>query len=179
MAESNAKHKREKAEGRYPRVSSANAIKFFIVDEDRKIPKRPSEELDNYKNSFGPLFTHQIFTLKETIFGYKNLNVDLFLSWSSLKILMKMHYSRWNFNRDDVAEILSNHFGEFFTTDESIFRKWLKNDIKQFSPPGEKIWSFSIAKSTDKTYEIYKNNLSNEDFVNEYNRILWCIVFKT
>ena len=168
MAESNGK-----SGSGHPRVSSASAIRFFIVDNDmKKIPKRPLEELDSYKLSFGPLFTHQIFTLKETIYGYKNLKIDLFLSWASLKILMKMHFTRCNYNRDNVEKTLSNHFGEYFTTNEGIFKTWLEKDITDFTPPGERIWVFTLPNNISKSYEIFKNNLSEEAFTNEYNRIL-------
>ncbi|CAF3649431.1 unnamed protein product [Rotaria sp. Silwood1] len=53
---------------------------------------RSEKDLNNEENEFAPEFTHQIFGENERIFGYKNLNIDIYCLSSSLNFYLNIDY---------------------------------------------------------------------------------------
>jgi histone acetyltransferase 1 len=64
-----------------------NVLKFHLIDNDRCTS---SEGL----STFRPLYTHQVFSSMEKIFGYKNLKVDIYLSCATFRSFLKVRYSK-------------------------------------------------------------------------------------
>jgi hypothetical protein len=81
-------------------TSDANTVlKFHLIDNDKL---SSSDAL----STFRPLYTHQIFTSAERIFGYTGLKVDVYLSCATLKGFLKVRYNKKLAKADDVQKKL-------------------------------------------------------------------------
>lgn len=90
-------------------TSEANSVtKFHLIDNDRM---SNSEAL----STFRPLYTHQVFSSSEKIFGYTGLKVDVYLTCATMKAYLKVRYSKRNHKHDDLEGKLAQHFGKNFT----------------------------------------------------------------
>lgn len=147
-----------------------NVIKFHLIDTDRLTN---SEAL----STFRPLYTHQLFTCSESVFGYTNLKVDLYLSCSTLKAYLKLRYNKCVSNHDRIEQMLSKHFGDNFTLDQSQFQTWMKNDLEKFKPSGKKVYEFDRICDKHRHYEIFKVGLMDKKFSAKLNRSLQALLF--
>ena len=106
---------------------------------------------------FPPQFTHQVtyisdekvFSRDETIKGYKGLNIDIFLSASSLRPYASWYYSEKEEEADHIEETLKRHFGENsinllltfidLITDRRVFIQHLEQESRKFKPMGKRV----------------------------------------
>ena len=81
---------------------------------------------------FEPEFTHQVFREDETIFGFRDLRIDIFQSAHLFKTYVRVRFAekvKSTLNpADDVIEALRAHFGEEMMTDEKAFLETLEAD---------------------------------------------------
>lgn len=114
-----------------PYTTDANNVtKFHLVDTDKLTN---SESLSTFK----PVYTHQIFSYLEKIVGYIGLKIDIYLSCATLRVYLRVRYSKWLKKRNKIEEKLARHFGKNLTTDENVFKDWMKFDLEQFRPKGK------------------------------------------
>ena len=89
---------------------------------------------------FEPEFTHQVFREDETIFGFRELRIDIFQSAHLFKTYVKVRFAekvKSTLNpADDVIEALRAHFGEEMMTDEKAFLETLEADERARVPGG-------------------------------------------
>jgi len=75
--------------------------------------------------------------------GYKDLNIDVFLSPSTLRPYVNYTFSKRAQVFDNIEDILKNHFGsDSVITEREEFLKHLKEESKNFKPLGTKVGSF-------------------------------------
>ena len=88
---------------------------------------------------FEPEFTHQVFREDETIFGFRDLRIDIFQSAHLFKTYVKVRFAekvKSTLNpADDVVAALRAHFGEEMMTDEKAFLETLGPDKPRACPP--------------------------------------------
>ena len=89
---------------------------------------------------FEPEFTHQVFREDETIFGYRDLRIDIFQSAHLFKTYVKVRFAekvKSTLNpADDVVAALRAHFGEEMMTCEKAFLETLEADKHARVPAG-------------------------------------------
>ena len=89
---------------------------------------------------FEPEFTHQVFREDETIFGFRELRIDIFQSAHLFKTYVRVRFAekvKSTLNpADDVIEALRAHFGEEMMTDEKAFLETLEADERARVPGG-------------------------------------------
>lgn len=152
-------------------TSDANSVlKFHLIDNDKLTN---SEAL----STFRPLYTHQIFTSAEKIFGFTGLKVDVYLSWATLKGYLKVRYSKKLTKADNIEKKLWKHFGDNFTVEDSQFQTWVKHDLEKFRPPGKKVSEFDRIWDKHRHYEIFKVGLMDKRFSTKINRSLQALLF--
>ena len=70
-------------------------LEAFVTDSNEalkfKLLKNP-QDAENDDVTFEPVMTHQIFGDNENVFGYRNLNIDLWMCASTLKTFIGMSY---------------------------------------------------------------------------------------
>lgn len=149
------------------------SFKYIFDHSDLKEVSTSDDENTN-PNTFKPEYTHQIFGDEESIFGYKNLKVNYFLTPGLLDAYIGLSYKEKitpkrfdGIEPDDVY----GAFEEFgcspgYTKDLKVFSEKLAQD-SQFKPFGAKIWEYSKPKTNNHTYEIYKVDSSSSDHQNE------------
>lgn len=73
--------------------------------------------------------------------GFKDLNIDIFLSAGTLRPYVNITYSKIHENHDDLIGILGQHFGQQdgLITDRMEFIKCLNEEKAKFKPPGKKV----------------------------------------
>ena len=148
---------------------------------------------DNCKQVFKPEFTHQIFGDDESIFGYRNLRVDYYLTpglleaYIGLKYKDKVNAQRFDgIEPDDVYDAFTK-FGcsPGFTRQLDVFvSEKLKKDI-EFRPFGNKIHEYKSTaadSSAESTFEVYKVDskcpeVTSERFLNYMDRIQTMLVY--
>ncbi|KAG2020734.1 histone acetyltransferase type B catalytic subunit [Coprinopsis cinerea AmutBmut pab1-1] len=122
-------------------VSSNDAVTLSLVraEEDKKA----LAEGETYEK-FHPPFTYPIYGEEETIYGYKDLVIDLrFASGSlaqylSVKYLEKLPAS----TVDNPEATLKEYIPPDFYTDEVAFQKRVEEDATTFRPSGQLIYSY-------------------------------------
>lgn len=152
-------------------TSEANSVTKFHMIDTQKFTN--SECL----GTFRPLFTHQVFASSEKIFGYTGLKVDLYLTWATLKVYLRLRYNKMIEKHDDVEKMLSKHFGDGFTTNKKKFQSWIKHDLEKFTPPGKKVYEFDRIWDKHRHYEVYKSKLTDKGFTDEMNKSLQAMLF--
>ena len=89
---------------------------------------------------FEPEFTHQVFREDETIFGFRDLRIDIFQSAHLFKTYVKVRFAekvKSTLNpADDVVAALRAHFGEEMMTCEKAFLETLEADKHARVPAG-------------------------------------------
>ena len=149
------------------------SFKYIFDHSDLKESSSNDEENTN-PNVFKPEYTHQIFGDEESIFGYKNLKVNYFLTPGLLDAYIGLSYKEKitpkrfdGIEPDDVY----GAFEEFgcspgYTKDLKVFSEKLSQDA-QFRPFGTKIWEYTKPKVNNYIYEIYKIDSSSSDHQSE------------
>jgi len=151
---------------------SNNAVHIkFVKNED---------DVVNEDNTFHPDMSHQVFGDSETIFGYKDLQVQLYYHAGSLLTYLGMKYqskvpASMHIPPDPVLPAIAEKLPQGYCTNLDVFMSKL-GDEKEFKPFGEKIHEYS---RNDLDYEIYQGNI-NTPGLNEYHQrlqtfILWFI----
>ncbi|KAI8081698.1 acyl-CoA N-acyltransferase [Halteromyces radiatus] len=135
--------------------------------------------------SFQPTFTYPLFGSHETIFGYKDLAIEIKYTNGSLRAFVDITYSAKYqpsssssfssgspIEADDIAGPLKKYMSQDTTTNIDAFDKSVKEDAATFRPLGEKVYEYQVeadAENEDEDYEIYKCSFKDPRF-REYHR---------
>ena len=151
------------------KVYSNDCIFFKLVFSENDLNDKKES-----KNVFIPEFTHQIFGEEEIIFGYKNLQVNYYLTPGSMHAYIGLDYfdkiSPQRFDgieADDVYEAFQK-FGcsPGFTRNLDTFCTDKLPLDYEFKPFGIKIHEYSRGSSSSK-FEVYKVDSTNNEFHNQ------------
>ena len=154
-------------------------------------------DLKNDENSFKAEFVHQIFGEEETIFGYKNLRVNYYLTPGLLDACISLAYKEKispqryeGIEADDVYDAFTK-FGcsPGYTRNLDVFCSEKLAADREFKPFGVKVHEYqremkSIENGSpnNSTYEIYKVDSSmpeytSQKFLDYMDRIQTLLVF--
>ncbi|CAF3098383.1 unnamed protein product [Rotaria sp. Silwood2] len=148
---------------------------------------RSEKDLNNEENEFSPEFTHQIFGENQRIFGYKNLNIDIYCLSSSLNFYLNIDYDEkinpkkyQQFKADDLIESLNQWISSSSTTKNlDLFLSKLKNE-NEYLTFGEQILTYELKGEKSLSYLINRVNQNFSDdkkFVEWYSRLETFLVF--
>ncbi|PFH52471.1 hypothetical protein AMATHDRAFT_139905 [Amanita thiersii Skay4041] len=129
-------------------------------------------EGESYSN-FHPAFTYPLYGEDETIYGYKDLAIDLRFSSGSLVQYLNVKYSEKlpSTTVDDVEGILADFIPPGFLRDEATFLQQVETDAESFRPHGELVDSYTrpspqaISRSKGKSTGIGIGELKSEDTI--------------
>ncbi|XP_046846730.1 histone acetyltransferase type B catalytic subunit-like [Xenia sp. Carnegie-2017] len=140
------------------------------------------KDVFNKEKAFHPNMSHQIFGDSEVIFGYKNLEVQLYYHAGSLLTYLGIKYSAAvdklspvDIKPDDVISLVKKVLapGHFSNLDQFL-SKFPEED--KFTPMGELIETFIVS---EETYQVYKAGISTPRFKSYHERlqtfVLWYI----
>ncbi|UJR20315.1 hypothetical protein I4U23_023446 [Adineta vaga] len=147
---------------------------------------RSEKDLENEEIDFAPEFTHQIFGENERIFGYKDLNIDVYCLSSSLNFYLNIEYDEkinpkkyQQFKADDIVKALNEWLPPSTTTNLDQFLSKLKNE-NEYSTFGEEILSYELKGEKSTSYSINRVNQNfcdDQKFVEWYTRLETYLVF--
>jgi len=163
----------EQALARY-KCDSNTAVRFKLVQCENDVFDKGKE--------FHPTFSHQFFGDNETIFGYSNLQVQIYYHSGSLLTYMGMkHDGEVNskivdgVEPDPVLSIIAKQYPAGFLTNLDEFIAKLPEEAK-FTPMGELLHSY---KCNDIEYEIYKAEVTTPRLKDYHERLqtflLWFV----
>lgn len=117
---------------RSPFVCDANdVVQFRLV--------RTEADMDAAE-VFEPEFTHQVFRDDETVFGYRDLEIKIFMSANLFKTLVEISYAEKVKSvlnpADDIMAMLKAHLGDDIFTDRALFIETLRKDAAAPVPGG-------------------------------------------
>ena len=125
-----------------PAAASEEPANPFVCDANDVVTFRlvSSAEEMTTAEAFEPEFTHQIFREDETIFGYKDLRVNVYATAGTFRTYVEVTYSekvKSTLNpADDVVAALRKHFGDEMLVDRDAFLAALAKDASAPIPGG-------------------------------------------
>ncbi|XP_048379257.1 histone acetyltransferase type B catalytic subunit isoform X2 [Stegostoma tigrinum] len=137
------------------------------------------EDLEDETMSFSPLYSHQVFGDEESVFGYKDLEIQLYYSTCSLTTFFNIKYSSKVVEKYDNVEVdnVESKLLEFIPAGYCInldeFIVQLEKDAS-FRPFGFLIHSYTVydeKEGLELNYEIYKTDISCPGFREYHERL--------
>ena len=125
-----------------PAAASEEPANPFVCDANDVVTFRlvSSAEEMTTAEAFEPEFTHQIFREDETIFGYKDLRVNVYATAGTFRTYVEVTYSekvKSTLNpADDVVAALRKHFGDEMLVYRYAFLAALAKDASAPIPGG-------------------------------------------
>lgn len=158
------------------RCCANDAIHFKLV--------RQKSDLEDESTTFKPEMTHQLFGEQESIFGYKELVVEMFYSAARLTTYLNMQYfdriSPHKFDGiepDNVIETLAKEIPPGYCTNKDEFIKMLPKDAT-FKPYGEMLHSYKVTEGNEvRKFEIYETDIEAPGFRQYHERLQTFILF--
>eukprot|EP00761_Pharyngomonas_kirbyi_P011332 gb/GECH01011357.1/.p1 GENE.gb/GECH01011357.1/~~gb/GECH01011357.1/.p1 ORF type:complete len:402 (+),score=103.67 gb/GECH01011357.1/:1-1206(+) len=144
---------------------------------------RNHEEFEHDYFVFHPEYTHQSIDNEEEVHGYINPRLNLYFNAATLDTFINFTYDKKTSDplkrKDDLIERLTKKTKHTtvvtipyqFTSNPELFLSGLN---KPFQPMGEQIHSY---QRDDKTFEIYKGNLSDERLAEYAVRLQTFVLF--
>ncbi|KAI8258981.1 Histone acetyltransferase type B catalytic subunit [Colletotrichum sp. SAR 10_98] len=123
--------------------------------------------------SFNPKFTYSIFGDEETIFGYKDLKINLRYLTYDMRPHVKVSWGK-KFNSvgeteaADIDDILRQHLPGVAFQSAKEFESRAQSQPDNFTPPGSLHSSF---EGDDGTYEVWKGSLADTAVRQIVNRV--------
>nr|CAG4651841.1 EOG090X06NC [Triops cancriformis] len=166
------------------------------VAEDFSIDSNEAVELKLVRNvadveddsaSFNPEMSHQIFGENESIFGYKNLQIQLYYTAGNLTTYLGMKYDAkidpkrfGGLEADDVLPPLIEKLQPGFHTNLDEFIKAIEQE-RNFKPFGTLDHAFTVTlpEGTDRHFEVYHCEITDKGFLSYHERLqtflLWYV----
>lgn len=122
--------------------SANEALTLSLVRAEKD--KEALAEDESYEG-FHPVFTYPIFGEEETIYGYKDLVIDLRFASGSLAQYLSVRWSEKlesSSTVDDVEGTLAKFIPEDYYKQKDTFTSRVELDATSFKPLGEKIYSY-------------------------------------
>ncbi|XP_003739261.1 histone acetyltransferase type B catalytic subunit [Galendromus occidentalis] len=160
----------------------------YVVDANEAVEFRlvhSSKDIEKDEGTFNPEMSHQFFGEGESIFGYRDLTVQLFFGAASLEIFLGEKYTEKISTKksqgvapDNVMQIIGSKLPENdFHTSLDVFTSKIESVEPTFRPTG----SLQHHWKTDEgvSYEIYHNLVSDEKYRKYHMRmesfVMWYI----
>ncbi|XP_062589118.1 histone acetyltransferase type B catalytic subunit-like [Saccostrea cucullata] len=158
------------------KCSANEAIHFKLV--------RKEEDLDDDTSTFLPEMTHQVFGENESIFGYKDLVVEMYYTAAKLTTFINLQYItkvspelHEGLKADDVIGQLREVVPPGFLTSRDAFLNSIPKDA-DFKPFGKLVHSFTVHRDgKDRQFEIYRTGIETSGFREYHERLQTFILF--
>ncbi|XP_052822716.1 histone acetyltransferase type B catalytic subunit [Octopus bimaculoides] len=145
---------------------------------------RNKKDVENEDITFRPDMTHQLFGDHESIFGYRDLHLDLFYTAGALITYLKIKYldkvtpEKFDgISADDVEKPIAEMMPPGYLTNIDDFVSSLEKE-HLFRPPGEKVNSYQIHKDNcERTFEVFKASVLSPGFKNYHERLQTFLLF--
>ncbi|XP_062554253.1 histone acetyltransferase type B catalytic subunit [Armigeres subalbatus] len=167
-------------------MTAISSLQNFVTDAiecTRFRLIRDEEDFEDDSVAFHPEMAHQIFGEQESIFGYRDLQIDVCFTASSLDIYFNIKYSKKvedvcpeGIKADDVEKALAEivEDGCYYTNLEE-YKKVVKAKSQSFKPFGEKVDEFQINSGTSngctRTFEVYMSDVTDKEFLKFHSRL--------
>ncbi|KAK2150607.1 hypothetical protein LSH36_399g07001 [Paralvinella palmiformis] len=154
------------------KCNATDAIEFKLV--------RHEPDIFDDSKVFHPDMTHQL----ESIFGYKDLKVQIYCSAARMITYVNVAYSAKidpeqydGVKADDILGLLSKHLQPGFLTNRDAFISQLTKD-KTFKPFGELVHSYTTTREDKQLeFEVYKTDIEAIGFRDFHERIQPFLLF--
>lgn len=156
-------------------TDALDCTRFRLVRDER--------DIEDESIAFPPDMAHQIFGEQESIFGYRDLKIDVCFVASSLDIYFNIKYSKKvddvysdGVKADDVEKALATlvEDGCYYTNLEE-YKKVVKAKTESFKPFGEKVDEFEISSGTPdgstRAFEVYVSDVNDKEFLKYHSRL--------
>ncbi|XP_046546607.1 histone acetyltransferase type B catalytic subunit-like [Haliotis rubra] len=164
------------------KCSANDVVHFKLV--------RQESDIFTETTTFKPEMTHQLFGDQESIFGYKDLVVEMYYSACRLSTYINMKYSeKLTPDKivdsaaislpppDNVLPTLTKELPPGFYTSRDEFITSLAKDAN-FKPFGEKLHSYTVNKdNVNREFEIFKTDIEAPGFREYHDRLQTFILF--
>nr|CAG4647919.1 EOG090X06NC [Moina brachiata]SVE93024.1 EOG090X06NC [Moina brachiata] len=165
-------------------------LQTYVIDSnealDFKLVRQPSD-VENDETTFKPEMSHQVFGENESIFGYQDLQVNLFYSAGRLTTYLSMKFKRQvdpkqsdGATADDVISAISPKLQPGYLTNLNDFVSALSKE-DSFKPPGELLHTYKLKQgsSSERLFELYSCTIEEPGFRSYHERIqtflLWYV----
>lgn len=168
-------------------MTAINSLQNFVtnaLDCTRFRLIREDGDFEDEAAAFHPEMAHQIFGDQESIFGYRDLQIDVCFAAGPLDIYFNIKYSKKvddvnteGIKADDVEKSLAAlvEDGCYYTNLEE-YKKVLKARSAAFKPFGTKVDEFEVNSgasggSTARTFEVYVSDINDKEFLKFHSRL--------
>ncbi|XP_048730537.2 histone acetyltransferase type B catalytic subunit-like [Ostrea edulis] len=139
---------------------------------------RKEEDLEDEASTFLPEMTHQVFGENESIFGYKDLVVEIYYTAAKLTTYVNLQYItkivpelHEGLKPDDVIGQLRDVIPAGFLTSRDAFINSIPKDA-DFKPFGKLVHSFNVRREgKERQFEIYKTGIESPGFRAYHERL--------
>lgn len=160
----------------------------YVVDANEVVEFRlihTAKDIEKDEGTFNPEMSHQFFGDGESIFGYRDLTVQLFFGAASLEIFLGEKYTEkisikksQGVAPDDIMQIIGSKLPENdFNTNLDVFTSKIETLEPKFKPHGSLQHQWKTNDGV--TYEIYHNLVSEEKYRKYHVRmesfVMWYI----
>ncbi|KAI6650628.1 Histone acetyltransferase type B catalytic subunit [Oopsacas minuta] len=155
-------------------VSDSTAVfRIYLLDSLNAISSETSNGHSEQFSYFKPKYTYPIFGDEESIFGYKDLIISLYLSSASLDPFIKLqfseevNYKKYGVKPDDIIAKINEEFPvvPLLNTDE--FSSQLDKQVR-FQPHGTLLHKYKVG---DRTFQIYRASCYDPGFLDYQNKL--------
>ncbi|KAL8561912.1 hypothetical protein ACOMHN_046702 [Nucella lapillus] len=158
------------------KCSANEAIHFKLV--------RQEADLHDEKKTFKPDMTHQTFGEQESIFGYKDLEVQMFYTAGRLIPFVNLQYTDRvpptgtnGVFADNVAQKLMREMPPGVLTSTVDFLTAVDKDVN-FKPFGELLHSYTVTvDGEEREFQIYKPDIETPGFREYHKRLQTFVLF--
>ncbi|XP_052806790.1 histone acetyltransferase type B catalytic subunit-like [Mya arenaria] len=150
-------------------------LKFRLVREEADITSH---------HWFRPDMSHQVFGDQESIFGYKNLEIQMYYTAARLNTYLNIRYKdkvspekHEGLKPDDVIGSLAKEIPPGYYSNIDDFSAAIAKDTT-FKPFGEKLHSYTVDEDGEKReFEIYKTDIECPGFREYHQRLQTFVLF--
>ncbi|KAJ8319622.1 hypothetical protein KUTeg_002824 [Tegillarca granosa] len=145
---------------------------------------RQESDIEDDSTSFSPDMTHQIFGDQESIFGYRDLSIQIYYTAAKLIPYINMTYTDKvtpekcdGLQADSVLETINKEMPPGVITNIDQFLSMLSKDA-DFKPYGKMLHSYKVIKNNEERhFVIYKTDIECAGFREYHERLQTFILY--
>ncbi|XP_035900744.1 histone acetyltransferase type B catalytic subunit [Anopheles stephensi] len=166
-------------------LTDLKAYVSYALDCTRLRLVRDEADVENEELVFAPEMAHQIFGESESIFGYRDLKIEIMASAGPLDLYFDISYTKKveelqteGLKADDVEKSLADMVenGSYYTNVDE-FKRVHASKAPAFRPIGTKVDEFKYppdgkdSTGTARTFEVYVASAENAEYMKFHTRL--------